>query len=166
MNLSQAKSTSMSGIAELFCVASAILVASYLFQWSGLLGTSWGCQAPIGADPSAFAYAHSVPFKQPGASHPEPLRYLQPDAKRSMTIHPWYRYALPLSSAVFLLTFGIWSLQTQPNLAISSLDIATRESINQATADECCDTPPTSACQHATAKQGLPLSGPTLDPSR
>lgn len=166
MNPSQPKSKSLSATTELLCVASAILVAGHFLEYSGLLGGISSCHAQSGSDLSALDYAHSVPLKQAKASTPERARSQPANGKSVTHVHPWYRYALPLSTAMFLLTFGIWSLQSQANHAISWVQIAKQAPINQAIANECCGTPPTSACQHAIAERALPLSGSTLGLSR
>lgn len=164
MNPSQPKSKSLSATTELLCVASAILVAGYFLECAGYSNGTSRCQAQYhqaqnAADPSALDYAHSVPFKQASTSHPERSRSSQASGKSNAPIHPWYRYALPISTAVFLLTFGIWSLQSQANHAISGLNIAKQESTNQSIANECCGTLPTLVCQHAIAEQALPQPG-------
>jgi len=188
MNPSQLKSKSLSSATELLCVASAILVAGYFLECAGFSNGTSRCQAQYyqaqyyqaqyyqtqyyqtqyyqtqyAADPSALDYAHSVPFKQASASHPERPRSSPASRISDASTHPWYRYALPISTAVFLLTFGLWSLQSQANHAISELNNSKQESkqesTNQSIANECCGTLPTSACQHAIEEQALPQTG-------
>ena len=168
MNPSQLKSKSLSSATELLCVASAILVAGYFLECAGFSNGTSRCQAQYyqtqyAADPSALDYAHSVPFKQASASHPERPRSSPASRISDASTHPWYRYALPIATAVFLLTFGLWSLQSQANHAISELNNSKQESkqesTNQSIANECCGTLPTSACQHAIEEQALPQTG-------
>lgn len=167
MNASPPKSNSVSATAGMVCVASAILVAGHFLECSALLGGRSLCQAQVGAGPSAFDYAHSVPYKPSHSTQTTRNRAINTSSPTSGAAgHPWYRYALPLSTAVFLFTFSIWSLQSQPNLAMSSrLEVAKAE-INRSISGECCDTPPTSVCRHAIEEPGLLHSGLGLDLSQ
>lgn len=93
-----------------------------------------GFAQPPSIGPSVHDFAQAVPLasanrsssegivKKHGARDSEPAR----DFKRStgaivgnvLQDRWWYRYALPVSSACFLLCFGSWSLQNIGNSAI------------------------------------------------
>lgn len=82
------------------------------------------CHAQSDREPAARDYAHSVPVQHSTALSIE-ARAMERRNLRAFGPEPvWYRYALPVSLTVFFLSFGIWSLHSQPNHAITPLEPA------------------------------------------
>lgn len=97
-------------------LASAILVIGLVFQQTTALSLGSPSRVSSSFEPVAVDFAHSVTVQRYVTSigdrrHPKPI------SRPSTAGKSWYRYALPLSTAVFLLSFSVWSLQSQPNHA-------------------------------------------------
>jgi hypothetical protein len=73
-------------------------------------------------EPKATDYAHAVPAASPKNWTGKSSTGKGSSVKTTGYDGAWYRCALPLSTACFLLSFGIWSLQSQPNHAIRPRD--------------------------------------------
>lgn len=112
--------------ASLACVGLAVLVAVGFLEHETRFCRGALCRTSSFTDPDAKDFAHAIPALPPGMirseSRPEG-RTAKPMARGGLSVGAWYRCALPLSTACFLLSFGIWSLQSQPNHAIRPFSV-------------------------------------------
>lgn len=160
MTSSSADSNPIRLHAGIFCIASAIVVVGQVLESVAFHIPTPQAGAKVGSEPAPFDFAHSVPLHRRGYPGIAVIRLEANRVKQVSETSRWYRYALPLSTTAFLLSFGIWSLQSQPNHAIRPLGSPGDESINRNFAAEYFDTQPTSAFPHAIEEPGHLRSAP------
>lgn len=152
--------------AGIVCIASAIVAAGQVLESVAFHFPTSQIGWKVGSEQGPFDFAHSVPLQRREYPSNAVIRLEPSRAKKVQEISRWYRYALPLSTTVFLLSFGIWSLQSQPNHAIRPLGSPLEELINRSFGDEYSDIQPTSVCPHAIEEPAHLRSVPASDPSR
>ncbi len=108
--------------AQFLCVASAILVTGFLIDGLTHLQSTSRLYGQIGSELAPATFAHSVQLQHREYAPFDRIRS-NVNAPQSLTTVPdWYRSALPLATAVLLLAFSVWALQTQPNDAVFALE--------------------------------------------
>jgi hypothetical protein len=147
------------------CIASAMLLVSQMMESAAFFSQTASTRNAFRFEPPVFDFAHSVPVQRNQYASSAPLRVKPNRMQENAIRQPWYRYALPLSLAVFFLSFSLWALQSQSNFAIRPLSCYTEGAATPASSNEDSGTRPTSVCQHATEELGFLPSLLLLDPS-
>jgi hypothetical protein len=105
-------------VAGVLCIGLAVFVGVQCVEREAIQCEGAYRGSPTLDEPKATDYAHAVPAASPKNWTRQSSALKGASTKTTGYDGAWYRCALPLSTACFLLSFGIWSLQSQPNHAI------------------------------------------------